>query len=135
MIHEEPHRRAPGWGRGEQHHGHVPVIVLNPLPGVRVKDPLQAAGTVPPVTGVAFVTVQDRDAQPLDIGQGLVPFQPRVAVVNAVPELLGIQQRMDASQGVGAAGRLVQPDPPKPGARDQGPGIEAAQAGPAQDHG
>ena len=81
---------------------------------------------------MAFVAVQDRDAHPLHIGQGLVAFQALIDVVNAVPELLGIQQRMDASQRVGAAGGLVQPGLPKAGAPDQGPGVEAAQAGPEQ---
>ena len=81
---------------------------------------------------MAFVAVQDRDAHPLHIGQGLVAFQALIDVVNAVPELLGIQQRMDASQRVGAAGGLVQPVLPKAGAPDQGPGVEAAQAGPEQ---
>jgi len=56
---------------------------------------------------VALVAIQDRNAHPLHIGQGLVAFQALVDVVNAVPERLGIQQRMDASQGVGAAGGLV----------------------------
>ena len=135
MVQEETHGRAIGWGSGEQHHGHVPVVVLPAIPGVRVEGPLQAAGTVPSVAGVAFVAVQHGDAQPLNIGQGLVAFQARVDVVHAVPELFGIQQRMDAAQGVGAAGRLVQPGSPKASAPDLGPGVEAAQAGPEQDHG
>jgi hypothetical protein len=81
---------------------------------------------------VALVAVQDRDAHPLHVGQGLVAFQALIDVVNALPELISIQQRMDASHGVGAAGRLVQPVLPKAGSPDQGPGVEAAQAGPEQ---
>lgn len=84
---------------------------------------------------MALVAVQDRDAHPLHIGQGLVAFQARVEGVNAVPERLGIQQRMDASHGVGAAGGLVHPVLPKAGSRDQGPGGEAAQAGPEHTQG
>ena len=56
-------------------------------------------------------------------------------MVNPVPERLSMQQRMDASQGVGAAGGLAQPVLPKASSPDQGPGVEAAQAGPEQDQG
>jgi hypothetical protein len=95
---------------------------------VRCKQPGQCRR----VPGVALVAVQDRDAHPLHIRQGLVAFQALVGVVDALSEFLGIQQRMDAPQGVGAAGGLVQPVRPKAGSRDQGPGVEAAQAGPEQ---
>ncbi len=102
------------------------------IAALRVDGSLQAAGATTPVTGVAFVAVQNGHACTLNIGQGFIAVQALLDVVNTMPEVIGIQQRMDPSQGVGAAGRLPQPVLPKAGAGDQCPGVEAAQPSPEQ---
>ncbi|PYU47723.1 MAG: hypothetical protein DMG54_00290, partial [Acidobacteria bacterium] len=76
------------------------------------------------VTGVAFMTVKNDDSQAV-IRQDFVPFQALVNVVNPLPQPVGIEHRMDSSQGVCAEGRLFEPTLPKVGPPDLFPSIDA----------
>jgi hypothetical protein len=134
MIQEQTHG-LPSWQRtGQQQQRDLPVIILKAITPSAVNYALQAAGTMTQVTGVAFVTVQNDYAQAVNIRQGFVPFQALVDVVNPLPQPVGIEQGMDASQSVCAEGRLLQPTLPKAGPADLCPGIDAAHPGPEQHH-
>src|SRR5258708_37767566 len=112
MIQKQAHG-VPSWQRTGQHQqGDLPMIKLDAIASCTVDGSLQAAGTMTQVTGVAFVTVQNDYAQAVNIRQGFVPFQALVNVVNPLPQPVGIEQRMDASQSVCAEGRLSEPTLP-----------------------
>ncbi len=53
----------------------VPVVGLNAIPGFPMDGALPATPTVTPVTGVAFVAVQHRDAQTCISGKALWRFR------------------------------------------------------------
>jgi len=55
------------------------------------------------------MTVKNDYAQAVNIRQGFVPFQALVNVVNPLPQPVGIEQSVDASQGVGAESGLFEP--------------------------
>src|SRR5260370_14608684 len=94
---------------------------------------LQAAGTVTPVTGVAFVAVQHGETDALIIGQSLVAFQLLIDQEDTVPELIGVESGRDPTQGVGAGQRFAQPLFPEARGVDLGQSVEAGQAGPDQE--
>src|SRR5580692_10153780 len=98
----------------------------------RVDGSLQAAGTMTPITGMAFVAVENRNSQAVNIRQGFVPFQALVNVAKPLPQPLGIEPCMDSSQGVRTEGRLFEPALPKAGRPDLFPSVDAAQPGPEQ---
>src|SRR5260370_5787600 len=132
---QEQMKRLTSWRRaGQQQQGDLPMIKLDAIAFLTVDGSLQAAGTMTQVTGVAFVTVQNDYAQAVNIRQGFVPFQALVNVVNPLPQPVGIEQRMDASQSVCAEGRLSEPTLPKTGPADLFPSVEAAHPGPEQHH-
>src|SRR5437762_11034532 len=76
------------------------MIKLDAIASRSVDGSLQTARTMTPVTGVAFMTVKNDDSQAVNIRQGFVPFQALVNVVNPLPQPVGIEHRMDSSQGV-----------------------------------
>src|SRR5947207_15047039 len=108
------------------------MINLDAIASRSVDGSLQTARTMTQVTGVAFMTVKNDDSQAVNIRQGLVPFQALVNVVNPLPQPVGIEHRMDSSQGVCTEGRLFEPTLPKAGTPDLLPSIDAAQPGPEQ---
>src|SRR5437016_3614123 len=73
------------------------------------------------------MTVENDDSQAVNIRQGFVPFQALVNVVNPLPQPVGIEHRMDSSQGVCAEGRLFEPTLPKVGLPNLFPSIDQAQ--------
>src|ERR1700722_273989 len=108
------------------------MIKLDAIASRTMNGSLQAARTMTQVTGVAFVTVENDYSQAVNIRQGFVPFQALVNVVNPLPQLMAIQQSMDAPQSVGTEGRLPEPTLPEAGPADLFPSIAAAQPGPKQ---
>src|SRR5712691_9688194 len=70
---------------------------------------LQTAGTVTPVTGVAFMAIQHGQADALMIGQSLVAFQLLIDQEDTLPELISVESGRNPPQGVGAGQRFVQP--------------------------
>src|SRR5205809_8025134 len=108
------------------------MIKLDAIASRSVDGSLQTARTMTPVTGMAFVTVETDDSQAVNIRQGVVPFQALVNVVNPLPQPVGIEHRMDSSQGVGTEGRLFEPTLPKVGPPDLFPSVDAAQPAPEQ---
>jgi hypothetical protein len=44
----------------QQHQGHVPVVVLPPIPRLAMDRPFQAAGTVTPVAGMTLMAIENR---------------------------------------------------------------------------
>jgi hypothetical protein len=79
------------------------------------------------------MTVQNDDAQTVEIRQGLVTFQTLVDVVKPLPESGGIEQGMDATHRVRAAGGLFEPVLPEASSGHQFEGMEACDPGPEQD--
>src|SRR6266513_1768066 len=106
------------------------MIKLDAIASRSVDGSLQTARTMTQVTGVAFMTVKNDDSQAVNIRQGFVPFQALVNVVNPLPQPVGIEHRMDSSQGVCAEGRLFESTLPKVGPPNLFPSIDAAQPGP-----
>src|SRR5882672_1444965 len=105
MIQKQAHG-LPSWQRTrQQQQGDLPMIKLDAIASGTVDGSLQTAGTMTQVTGVAFVTVQNDYSQAVNIRQGLVPFQALVDVMNPLPQPVGIEQSVDASQGVCAGTR------------------------------
>src|SRR5271169_1283274 len=132
MIEEQPHG-LPSWQRTrQQQQGDLPMIKLDAIASRTVDGSLQTAGTMAQVTGVAFVTVQNDYSQAVNIRQGLVAFQALVNIMNPLPQPVGIEHRMDSSQGVGTEGRLFEPPLPEAGPADLFPSVDAAQPGPEQ---
>src|SRR2546428_1951155 len=130
MIQEQAHG-LPSWQRtSQQHQRNLPMIKLDAIASRSVDGSLQTARAMTQVTGVAFVTVENDYSQAVNIRQGLVPFQALVNVVNPLPQPVGIEHRMDSSQGVCAEGRLFEPTLPKVGPPKLFPSIDAAQPGP-----
>jgi len=80
------------------------MIKLDAIASRSVDGSLQTARTMTQVTGVAFMTVKNDDAQAVNIRQGFVPFQALVNVVNPLPQPVGIEHRMDSSQGAAQCG-------------------------------
>jgi len=132
MIQEQAHG-LPSWQRTrQQHQRNLPMIKLNAIPSRRVDGSLQTARAMTQVTGVAFVTVENDDSQAVNIRQSLVAFQALVNIMNPLPQPVGIEHRMDSSQGVGTEGRLFEPTLPEAGPADLLPSVDAAQPGPEQ---
>jgi hypothetical protein len=99
---------------------------------LRIFGSLQTARAMTQVTGVAFVTVENDYSQAVNIRQGLVAFQALVNIMNPLRQPVGIEHRMDSSQGVCTAGRLFEPTLPEAGPADLFPSVDAAQPGPEQ---
>src|SRR5271157_64207 len=132
MIQEQAHG-LPSWQRtSQQHQRNLPMIILNAIPSRRVDGSLQTARAMTQVTGVALMTVENDYSQAVNIRQGLVPFQALVNIMNPLPQPVGIEQRMDSSQGVCTEGRLFEPTLPEAGPADLFPRVDAAQPGPEQ---
>src|SRR5438093_1480185 len=132
MIQEQAHG-LPSWQRtSQQQQRNLPMIKLDAIAGRTVDGSLQTARAMTPVTGVAFVTVQNDYSQAVNIRQGFVPLQMLVNVVNPLSQPVGIEQGMDASQSVCAESRLSEPTLPKVGPPNLFPSIAAAQPGPEQ---
>src|SRR5260370_28763518 len=91
---------------------------------------LQTAGTVTPVTGVAFMAVQHGEADALMIGQSLVAFQLLIDQEDTLPELVSVESGRNPPQGVGAGQRFAQPLFPEARGGDLGQSVEAGQARP-----
>ena len=85
------------------------MIVLHTIAGFGMEGALQAAGTVTPVTGVAFMAVQHGETDALIIGQSLVAFQLLIDQEDTVPELIRVESGRDSTQGIGAGQRFAQP--------------------------
>ena len=85
----------------------------------------QTARAMTQVTGVAFVTVENDDSQAVNIRQSLVAFQALVNIMNPL-QPVGIEHRMDSSQGVGTEGRLYRATLPEAGPADLFPSVDAA---------
>jgi hypothetical protein len=94
---------------------------------------LQTAGTVTPITGVAFVAVEHGEADALMIGESLVAFQLLIDQEDGLPELVGVESGGDPPQGVGAGQRFAQPLFPEARGVDVGQSVEAGQTRPEQD--
>jgi len=109
------------------------VIVLPPIAVFGMEGALQTAGTVTPVTGVAFMAVQHGEADALMIGQSLVAFQLLIDQEDTLPELISVESGRNPPQGVGAGQRLVQPLFPEARGGDLGQSVEAGQACPEHD--
>src|SRR5258705_13953146 len=108
------------------------MIKLDAIASRSVDGSLQTARTMTQVTGVAFMTVKNDNSQAVNIRQGFVPFQALVNVVNPLPQPVGIEHRVDASQGVGAESGLFEPTLPKVGPPNLFPTFEVAHPGPEQ---
>src|SRR5713101_2085366 len=130
MIQEQTHRLSSRQCTGQQQQRDLPMIKLDAIASCSVDGSLQAAGTMTQVTGVALVTVQHDHSQAVNIRQGFVPFQALVDVVNPLPQPVGIEQSMDASQSVCTEGRLSEPTLPKAGPAELFPSVDAAHPGP-----
>src|SRR6266481_8459756 len=94
---------------------------------------LQTAGTVTPVTGVAFVAIQHGEADALMIGQSLVAFQLLIDQEDTLPELVSVESGRNPPQSVGAGQRFAQPLFPAARGGDLGQSVEAGQACPEHD--
>ena len=82
---------------------------------------------------MAFVTVQNDDAQAVNIRQCFVTFQTLVDVVNPFPESGGIEQDMDATDRVRAADGFSEPVLPEASPGRQFESVETSHLGPEQD--
>src|SRR5258708_843734 len=98
-----------------------------------MESALQAAGTVTPITGVAFMAVQHGETDALIIGQRLVAFQLLIDQEDTLPELIRVESGRDPTQRVGAGQRFAQPLFPEARGVDLGQSVEAGQAGPGND--
>src|SRR5260370_32294851 len=105
------------------------MIKLDAIASRSVDSSLQTARTMTQVTGVAFMTVENDYPQALNIRQGFVPFQELVNVVNPLPQPVGIEHRMDSSQGLRTEGRLFDPTLPVAGPPDLFPTIASPLSG------
>ena len=89
------------------------MIKLNAIASLRADGSLQATGAMTPIAGVAFVTVQNRYTQTINVRQGLVALQTFIDVVNPLAKAIGVKQGMNATQGICTEGPLFQPAAPK----------------------
>src|ERR1019366_1688963 len=98
------------------------AICLSVLP---MYGSLQASRTVTEIAGMAFVTIQDSDWDPLMIRQRFITFQLDIGVMNALPQTVGIHQRAHATEAVGAAHGLSEPATEEAGMSGKVQSIEA----------
>jgi hypothetical protein len=130
MIQQETYGLAAGARGGQQHQSYLPVVVLC---ASRLPDgSFQTTRTVAEIAGMAFVTIQNSDADPVIVGQRFVALQLIVDVVNSPPQSRCIHQGVDPPDAVGAAYGLAEPVAEEAGVSCEFQSIEATHASPKQ---
>jgi len=81
-VQQEAQGLAARGGAGQQHQGHMAVIVLDALLAGAGDRALQAGGAMTPIAGMAFVTVQNGHGQAMLIGQSFVSLETEINLPN-----------------------------------------------------
>jgi hypothetical protein len=131
-IQQQPERVAARPSASNQQPGYLAVVILCAIPLLGFDGAREASRAVTAIAGVTFVAIQHRHADSMNVGQRLVSLQTFVDVMNALSQLIGINQGVDASDRVGAAQRPSQPALPESGGARPFEGIEASHPGPEQ---